>query len=168
MVDRTPSQPTKDVKPDRWAALREQGRDRTPVGGYRDILTIEGRREDLHYRWVLDSNEDGKNIWKFRNGGWQFVMADELDGIGQDMVMKSRNIGTLIRVPANRQGDYLYLMAIPKEWYEENQRQKQQEIDEREKSMFRRRDESEELYGAANRDKSSGKSEGGFAKQIVS
>lgn len=108
---------------------------RVPVSGNRDILTIQGKDPSFEYRWVLDGTEDGQRIQRFKSAWWDLVLSD--DGqhkVGQDMVYKSENVGSLIRVPAGS-GKFNYLMRIPKEYYEEDQKGKQVLIDEKEQSI---------------------------------
>ena len=149
-MERTKNIVEKTEKPDRWALKREKGR-KVSVDGYRDKLTVHGLRSDLHARWVLDKTTSGKRVWELKKLGWDFVHPDEVE-IGDEFVAKAGNLGSIIRYPANKEGEYLYLMAIPKEWHEENQRIKQARIKEEEDSMFRKRGLDEELYGAANRE----------------
>lgn len=108
---------------------------RVPVSGNRDILTVDGKDPSFQYRWVLDASEDGQRIIRFTKAWWDLVRSD--DGqhtVGQDMVYKTENVGSIIRVPAGS-GKFYYLMRIPKEYYVEDQKSKAQEISEREKAM---------------------------------
>lgn len=102
--------------------------ERVPVSGNRDILTVRGKNPEYHYRWVKDTDEDGQRILKFRNAGYEFCGSDEGLQVGQNMVFKSENVGSIVRKPAGS-GEYFYLMRIYKEWYEEDQAAKQREID---------------------------------------
>jgi len=106
---------------------------RVPVSGNRDVLTIQGKDPSFEYRWVLDSAENGQRIQRFNSAWWNLVHSD--DGqhvVGQDMVYKTENVGSIIRVPAGS-GKFYYLMRIPKEYYKEDQVAKQTEILDREK-----------------------------------
>ena len=108
---------------------------RVPVSGNRDILTIQGKDPAFEYRWILDGSEDGQRVQRFRNAWWELVHSD--DGqhkVGQDMVYKTENVGSLIRVPAGS-GKFYYLMRIPKEYYKEDQAAKQSDITDREKAI---------------------------------
>ena len=111
--------------------------DRVPLDGYRDILTVQGKDKDYSYRWVNDKNEEGHRIMRFKQAGWEFVEATEVH-VGQSAVYKSDNIGSIVRYSAGK-GDYLYLMKIPKEWYDEDQAAKQERINDQEKSITRPR-----------------------------
>ena len=108
---------------------------RVPVSGNRDILTISGKDPAFEYRWILDAAESGQRILKFQNAWWDLVKSD--DGqhtVGQDMVYKSDNVGSIIRVPAGS-GKFYYLMRIQKEYYEADQKAKQVDISEREQAI---------------------------------
>jgi len=108
---------------------------RVPVSGNRDILTVEGKDPAFSYRWILDGDESGQRIQKFQRAWWEFVRSD--DGqhtVGQDMVYQTDNVGSIIRVPAGS-GKFYYLMRIPKEYYEEDQKAKQADITDREQAI---------------------------------
>jgi len=108
---------------------------RVPVSGNRDILTIEGKDPAFAYRWVLDSSENGQRIMKFTSAWWDLVHNDdEQHRVGQDMVYKTENVGSIIRVPAGS-GKFYYLMRIPNEYYEADQVSKQKDINEREQTI---------------------------------
>lgn len=120
--------------------------ERTPVHGSRDILTVRGKRNDLVYRWVLDKDENGQRIFMFKNAGYEFVQGDEVQ-VGQSLVYDSENVGSIVRVP-DKAGGYMFLMAIPKDWYEEDQMVKQHSILSEETNLIQP-DEDEGQYGSA-------------------
>jgi len=110
---------------------------RVPVSGNRDILTVTGKDPDYVYRWVIDSDERGQRILKFLGAWYEFVRSDDGNHVvGQDAVYKSENVGSIIRVPAGS-GKYQYLMRIRKEYYDADQKSKQDEIRDREKAITR-------------------------------
>jgi len=111
--------------------------ERIPVGGHRDILKVQGLDPNYSYRWVEDENESGQRIFDFIQGGWDFANPKNLK-IGQNFVYNSNNVGSVVRKPSG--GKYLYLMCIPIELYEQDQKEKQNGIDALEKDMFRERD----------------------------
>ena len=113
---------------------------RVPVSGHRDLLTVLGKDPDFEYRFVSDVNEMGNRIVRFQEGGWEFAPSDNLR-IGQAMVYKTSDLGSIVRVPEGQRGDgYMYLMRIKKEWYDEDQVAKQDQIDVVEADMRRERD----------------------------
>jgi hypothetical protein len=109
---------------------------RTRVSGFRDILTVEGKDPGYVYRWVCDSNETGQRIRRFLNGGYDFARAEQGLEVGENNVFESSNMGSIVRTPAG-QGDFLYLMRIDKETYDEDQKVKQEEIRETERQLQR-------------------------------
>lgn len=107
---------------------------RVPVGGYRDILTLENTDPEFHYYWELDSSETGPNIHKRLRAGYDFVRDDEGVIVGQASVFRSESVGSILRVP-NGDGRYMYLLRIPKEWHEEDMERLNQEVNETESSL---------------------------------
>lgn len=110
---------------------------RVPVSGHRDILTVVGKDDDFVYRWVLDKQEDGSRIQRFALAGYDFVQSENVR-VGQDSVYQTKNVGSIVRKPSG-DGQYLYLMRIPKEWYQEDQDAKARVISEKEGSIARER-----------------------------
>jgi hypothetical protein len=109
---------------------KPQRKERIPVNGNRDILTVMGKKPELEYRWVLDV--PGR-LQKFLDGGWE-VVQDDLK-VGQTAVDSGSKLGSAITT--SRGGQTLVLMAIPKEWYDEDQRVKQDKVDAVEETMMR-------------------------------
>jgi hypothetical protein len=104
-------------------------KERIPVNGNRDILTVIGKKPELEYRWVLDI--PGRHQ-KFFDAGWEIV-KDNLE-VGQKAVDSASKLGSAISV--SRGGQVLVLMAIPKEWYDEDQKTKQDKVTALEESMM--------------------------------
>lgn len=113
---------------------------RTPVGGYRDKLTVhykdEKHREKFADRWVLDTHENGPRILAFKDALWEFVPAEEAT-IGVSHVLETEGVGSIIRRPAGGNGQYLYLMRLPREYYDEDQAEKQKYVDATEEDLTR-------------------------------
>lgn len=107
---------------------------RIPVSGFRDILTVDGKDPEYHYRWVLDESEVGRRVFTRQRAGYTFATVEDGLQIGQSSVYKSDNIGSCIRVP-NDDGRWLYLMKIPKDWHEDDLKAQSIEIDEKEASI---------------------------------
>ena len=99
--------------------------ERVPVGGHRDKLTVQGQDANMAYRWVLDMDATGGNILKYMQGGWEFTPADQVV-VGQTYVFSSEDYGAIVRKPANKQGDFYYLMNIPKELFDQDKAAKQE------------------------------------------
>lgn len=141
---------------DRKKATNEMPQ-RTRLSGHRDMLAVDGLSKDYEYRYVKDvvvEAEDregalvshpGQRINKFLNAGWQFVTTDQVE-VSQANVYNSGSLGSIVRLPAGRD-EYLYLMRIRKDWFEEDKRAKARErlnIDEAQTEDAKSRG----LYGA--------------------
>lgn len=115
---------------------------RIPVSGNRDILTVIGKDPYFHYRWVLDVDEAGERIQRYQMAGYEFVSTTEIEGHGQPQVDRPSDESTVVRKPSGTTShgvpQYLYLMKIPYDLYEEDQKEKLKEIEERERDMIRR------------------------------
>ncbi len=111
--------------------------ERIPVSGQRDVLTVRGKDPAYAYRWVIDKDERGQRIMKFRDAGYEFVDISDGVSVGQNHVYTSENVGTLIRIPDGQEGDFLYLMKQRKEFYEEDQAAKQEQILDTERQLTR-------------------------------
>lgn len=109
----------------------DRSKNRIPVGGKRDILTVKGKDETYKYTWV---NDDRGMLERFIDGGYDFVEHDV--EVGQRDVEASK--GTAKRISKNvGQGVTAYLMRIPKEWHEEDMAAKAKRIDESEEDIKR-------------------------------
>lgn len=127
--------------------------DRIPVGGFRDKLTVRfndpEHREKYYARWVLDTNEQGAAIVKYFQAGYEFIPSNEVT-VGQTHVFKSEDVGTIVRQPADKEGRYLYLMRLPIEFFEEDQKNKARIVDESEESLYNPeslRQDADAVYG---------------------
>ena len=110
-------------------AIKPVRKERVPVGGPRNILTVAEKDPNYVYRWVNDSITGRFDI--FKKAGYE-VVEDNLK-VGDVTVDKSSRLGsatTLVRGTAT-----LVLMRILKEWYDEDQAAKQESIDDLETSM---------------------------------
>ena len=103
---------------------------RTPVSGNRDILSVKDKDPDKVYRWVLDENN---RLERFKSGGYDVVIA-KLE-VGQETVNSGSQLGSAVTKYAGG-GKTLVLMAIPREWYEEDQAAKQELVDASEVEIF--------------------------------
>jgi hypothetical protein len=103
---------------------------RIPVGGARDILTVNGKDPNYEYRWVVDS--PGR-IQRFNDGGWEVVNTGDHE-VGQRTVDRESKVGSAV-TKASGDGRTLVLMRILKEWYDEDQKAKQERLDAMESSM---------------------------------
>ena len=106
--------------------------ERTPVSGYRSVLSLSNQDPAYHYRWVNDL--EGR-IEIFRNGGYEHVITKDGGEVGTKRVGTATNIGTNVSKPVG-QGVTAYLMRIKKEWYEQDQLDKLKLIKEQERELF--------------------------------
>lgn len=111
---------------------KPQRKERIPVNGNRDILTIAKHLQDpnYEYRFVLDI--PGR-LYKFDQAGWEIVKDEEIT-VGQPAVDQPENrLGSAVTV--SRGGQVLVLMRILKEWYDKDQEAKQEKVDAIEQLM---------------------------------
>lgn len=109
-------------------SVQPQRKERIPVSGPRDILTVTGKDPNYVYRWVRDT--PGR-IQRFLDGGYEIVNHDAQ--VGQRTVDSGSRLGTAV---TRLDGAHtLVLMRILRDWYNEDQEAKQREIDALEDSM---------------------------------
>lgn len=111
---------------------RETRKERPPVGGLRDILTIRNKDPNYEYRWAKDS---AGRIEYLKERGWE-VVEDDLE-VGQKTVdSPTGKVGKAL-TRFGGAGVTLVAMRIPKEWYDEDQARKQELVDDLETTMQR-------------------------------
>lgn len=132
---------------------------RVPLAGFRDILSVEGQDPNFVYRFVKDvdslvENKEGsvemrpgQRIMRFQAAGWTFVDSESVT-VGSNHVWKTENVGSIVRIPAGN-NEYLYLMRIRKEWYEEDQRAKERDLLDIE-TQYSGAPEEDGLYGSVS------------------
>lgn len=104
---------------------------RTPLGARRMKLTVPEEYKDpgYVYRFINDS---GMRIPQAEDGGYEKVYNRDIP-VGEDSMDRGRGVGSAVRVyvGTDRIGEpmYAYLMRIKKEWYEEDQAEKQKAVD---------------------------------------
>lgn len=124
--------PVKDVVPTKERDLSKKLKKRPKrqrFNGPRDIITFANKDPNYHYRVVNDVKD---RLKRFESAGYEFVTSDEsLGDTGSGIATAP---GTVVTRPV---GDNVtgVLMRIKKEWYEEDQKVKQKEIDEREEGL---------------------------------
>lgn len=110
--------------------VRETRKERVPVGGTRDILTVKDKDPNYEYRFV---NDLPGRLLRFQDAGWE-VVTDDLK-VGQEAVdAPSGKVGKAVTKNVGH-GTVGVLMRIPKEWYDEDQAAKQDKVDALEASM---------------------------------
>lgn len=144
----------KEGRPDANQSRVEGGQERperSSTGGFRDKLSVKGIDPAYVPRWVRDVDENGYRISNCLAQGYEFVRSDSGVKVGQGEVFTSENVGSIIRRPAGSEGDYLYLMQIRREWYEEDQAAKQDRANSLETGVMRNSGKepgSDDLYGS--------------------
>ncbi len=121
---------------------------RVPMGGFRDILSVANKDPNYHYTWPLDLSENGTQIARFLQAGYEFVRSEEQAIIGEASVYQTENIGSVYRVPGGG-GYYHYLMKIPMEFYEDDKRRHSEVVDRSERALTGKFSE-EGFYGSMN------------------
>jgi hypothetical protein len=137
--------PTKIEVAQREAQANRPTRER--LSGPRDILTVRGKDPKFFYYWVEDASEDGNNIFRFQRAGYQLCSTNENLDVSKNLHFSSHNAGSIYRIPASKFGNtYLYLMRKPMEWYLEDKKAEEAEIEAAEKDATRTKREEGE-YG---------------------
>lgn len=108
-------------------------RRRTPVDGARDILTVMNKDPNYVYRLVL-SDIPGR-VQYLTDRGYELVLDDGTTQVGMPMVDKGSNLNSVITVHAGGGKKYV-LMRILREWYDEDQKAKQDKVAALEAAML--------------------------------
>lgn len=99
---------------------------RTPVGG-RNILTVSGKDPNFVYRIV---NDEDDRITRFKDGGYELV-PDETVKVGDNRANAASSMSSMKQLSVGG-GKKAYLMRIRKDWYDEDQKEKQKRVDDQE------------------------------------
>lgn len=102
---------------------------RTPIGA-RNKLTVAGKDPDYEYRIV---NDAGDRIGQFMEAGWELVDASAVK-VGDRRVDVASSEGSKAQISVGG-GTKAFVMRIKKEWYQEDQAAKQEQVDRIEQSM---------------------------------
>ncbi len=120
---------TKQARVDRSEPVRKQ---RVPVSSNRAPLAYRGLDQDNNsYRWVMDRDE---RIAMFIEAGYEFAKPTN-EFVGESTVDSVKQVGSRVTKSAGYGGLKLYLMFLPKQFYDEDQLAKQKAIDELEDTM---------------------------------
>ena len=95
---------------------------RPPVNGRGDVLKLSGMEDGYVYRTF---NDVGTRIAQFKEYGWETVSSDDIT-IGTRNNVKAGEIASVTVDSSN--GTQGIIMRIPKEWYDEDQKAKQDAI----------------------------------------
>lgn len=105
---------------------------RTPINGQRNILSVDGKDPSYEYRIV---NDTGDRVAQFEQQGYEIV-SDRTVKVGDRRVANPTAEGTPVQVSVGG-GQKAFLMRIKKEWYDEDQKTKQNQVNESEAAMKR-------------------------------
>ena len=113
---------------------------RTPLGA-RNRLSFGKQDPNFSYR-VINDQED--RLQQAQEAGYQFVESDE--PLGDKRVAEGGKVDSRVSKPVGN-GVRGFLMRIPKEYYEEDQAAKMNQISETEKAFKPDRTKIEKAYG---------------------
>src|SRR5512137_2457930 len=125
----------------RQEMLNKQKPQRTPLGR-RNIMTVKGLQDtdEFHYHWF---NDVGDRLHSAVDAGYTFVEKSGL-AVGDVTVESARGTESVVRKGVGG-GKIAYLMKIPMEFFLEDKRAKQLEVDAQEAEIKAPR--SEGNYG---------------------
>jgi hypothetical protein len=116
---------------------------RAPVDGNRSKLAVRGK--DPNYEYYIATDKDGR-IQDLQDRGWEIV-EDSAVTIGDRRVSRPSEIGSARTVSVGG-GDVGYLMRIKREWWEEDQRAKENLARERVAALQDEAQEFKAIRGA--------------------
>jgi hypothetical protein len=102
--------------------------ERTPLAA-RNRLTFRGKDPGFVYRYINDTED---RLERAREAGYEFVVSDESPG--DKRVAEATKMGAKVSKQVGG-GTTAFLMRIPKEYYEDDQKAKTSKINELEKSL---------------------------------
>ena len=106
-------------------AKAPSGRPRRVPVGYRNRFDVSGKDPNFQYRIVKDA--EGR-IQEFLDAGYEVVDKNKTK-LGADRLEGGSSLGSLSSIPLGG-GDQGVLMRIPNEFYEEDQKAKEQKVKE--------------------------------------
>lgn len=111
---------------------RPSGRVKRPANVARGPLNVRGKEEGFHYRIVNDVDD---RIESFKDLGYTVVTEDTVS-IGERRVDSPSAEGSVKKKPVGN-GVVGVLMKTPKDWFEEAQIEKAEELTNQERAMKR-------------------------------
>ena len=107
---------------------RQERTERVPLGIKRSKLAVENKDPNSVYRWM---NDVGARISDAERGGWVFVDAAKVGNV--DISNREQSLGSrvsrIVGQDAQHKPITAYLMRIKKEYYDADQKFKQDELD---------------------------------------
>jgi len=105
---------------------------RTPINGTRNVLTVQGGEAGYKYRIV---NDEGDRVAQFQEQGYEIV-TDSSVKVGDRRIANPTKEGSAVEVSVGG-GRKAYVMRIKEEWYNEDQKAKQDYVNETEAGIKR-------------------------------
>ena len=96
---------------------------RAPIGGSRNVLTVEGKEEGFHYRWV---NDTGDRIEHLKSRGYEIVTHKV--SVGDKRVASTEGVGAAATANVGG-GIKAVLMRISDEYKAEDDAAKREVVD---------------------------------------
>ena len=116
---------------------------RSPISGPRNVLTVAGVDNEMYEHRIV--NDDGDRVKMFQARGWEIVQdTDNTITVGDRRLGVPSNEGSPVVVSLGG-GNRGVLMRIPREWFEEDQQAKQDELDKLDDAL--RDQTSDGFYG---------------------
>ena len=103
---------------------------RAPLGK-RDRLAIKNKEDGFVYRIVNDVDD---RVELLKGNGYEICTVEQVGAIGNKRVDNTSSIGSAAHFSVG-QGTKAVVMRIPEDWYKEDQRAKQAELDAIEATM---------------------------------
>lgn len=112
----------------RTREYKEQVRNRVPIGGRRTKLQLSRKDleslKDYKLRWI---NDVGGRVLEAEAGGYEFVTPEEARSLGEGAIHQGNSdLGARVSKVVDRHGTRAYLMKIPREYWEEDQKVKEE------------------------------------------
>lgn len=124
--------------PETRVALSKEERPKRVTAGERNILSVDGLKNERVYRFVNDSH-GGQRIVGKQQQGWR-IETDKTLEVGDPSAAEAAGEGAAIKrfVGSGADGKpmFAYLMSIQRELYEEDQAYKLAEIDAQEEAIL--------------------------------
>lgn len=117
---------------------------RVPINGSRDILNVKGIPPELHPCWV---NDVDNNIERYQQAGYNFWSGEAV--VGDRKIDSDSPLGTGVISKNVGNSVTAFLMVVPVEYFNEDQKALQDEITEKERILFRNMKQGEGRYGTA-------------------
>lgn len=110
--------------------MNKPNRPQRQRNGVRNVLNVKGKDPDFEYRIV---NDTGDRIKQFEELGYEIVRDNKIK-VGDKRVAVPTADGSPVQIAVGG-GTTGYLMRIRKDWYQEDQKGKQEHVNKLESSM---------------------------------